>query len=160
VIGADSAHEANEMTTPSIPLERARNDSLDRVRDLLAANDLPSADIRTGPGEFFVALDDGELVGVGGLELYGADGLLRSVVVEESSRGQGYGAELCRALERHARDNGVRTLYLLTTSAADFFRQQGYDPVSRADVPTVISETTQFEDLCPASATCLARPLD
>ncbi|QLG61667.1 arsenic resistance N-acetyltransferase ArsN2 [Halorarum salinum] len=148
------------MTDPSIVLREADADDLDRVEATLEANDLPHRDVRTSPGRFFLARSDGERVGVGGVEIRGSNGLLRSVVVEESSRGRGYGAALCEALEDYARGNGAETLYLLTTTAPGFFRGRGYVEVDREDVPSSVRATTEFADLCPASATCMGKRLD
>jgi amino-acid N-acetyltransferase len=55
------------------------------------------------------------------------------VVVAEAARGDELGTELCEALEAGAREAGVDRLYLLTT--------------------------TEFTELCPASATCLRKSL-
>ena len=98
-------------------------------------------------------------MGAGGLERYGTDGLLRSVVVAPGERGQGYGTALCAALEKRAGEGGVQTLYLLTTTAAPFFEACGYDPVPRDGVPTPIRESTEFTELCPDSATAMAKTL-
>lgn len=148
------------MTDPSITLREADADDLDRVEATLKANDLPYRDVRTGPGRFFLARSDGERVGVGGVEIHGTNGLLRSVAVAESSRGRGYGTALCEALEGYARENGVTTLYLLTTTASGFFQGRGYGEVDREDVPSSVRATTEFADLCPASATCMGKRLD
>jgi amino-acid N-acetyltransferase len=146
------------MTDP-ITIERADGDAIDRIETVLDANDLPHADVRSPPGTFFLATDDGERVGVGGLETCGSTGLLRSVVVTEPHHGQGYGRRLCAALEARARSRWVETLYLLTTTAASFFRACGYETVDRESVPPEIRQTTQFSDLCPSSATCLRKDL-
>lgn len=149
------------VTNPPITLERAEGASLDHVETLLAANGLPHDDVRTTPAEFFLARanSDPGVVGVGGVEQYGADGLLRSVAVAEPHRGRGYGTALCDELERYARERGVERLYLLTTTAAAFFERRGYETVSRADVPASVRSTTEFAELCPASATCMRREL-
>lgn len=147
------------MTDPSPSLRQAETENLDRIETLLEANDLPHRDVRAKPECFFVACLDGEFVGVGGVEIRGSDGLLRSVVVEESSRGQGYGTALCDELEEHAREEGVDTLYLLTTTAPAFFRRRGYEEVSREAAPSGIQGTTEFTDLCPDSATCMKKEL-
>ena len=132
---------------------------LDRVEALLAASDLPTSDVRAGAGQFYLARDgDGDgVVGAGGVERYGSDGLLRSVVVEGSSRGDGYGTALCAALEDRARNEGIETLYLLTTTAADFFDRLGYESVPRESAPASVRSTTEFADLCPSSATCMRK---
>jgi len=147
------------MSTPSITIERADRAALVRLEELLSANGLPSGDVRTAPGQFFLARDGTGLVGAGGVETYGSDGLLRSVVVAESNRGEGYGTALCDALEDYARSQGVGTLYLLTTTAAAFFRERGYEEISRAAVPPCIQGTAEFADLCPSSATCMRKRL-
>ena len=128
-------------------------DDLDYVERLLSENDLPTADVRNRPGEFYVARAWGDRVGVGGVEVHGSEGLLRSVVVEERVRGEGHGAALVRALEGRATGEGVETLYLLTTTAARFFAGLGYETVERGDVPESIRSTTEFAELCPDSAT-------
>lgn len=131
----------------------------DYVERCLRQTDLPARDLRTTLAEFYYATADGERVGVGGIEEYGPVGLLRSVVVEPSKRGHGYGNALCGALETTARTDGIETLYLLTTTAAEFFAARGYATIDRANAPDAIRETTQFRDLCPSSATCMRKSL-
>lgn len=147
------------MTDTSLTLHRATGVDPDRVAMLLAANDLPYRDVHESPALFFLARVDGEDVGVGGLETYGDAGLLRSVVVPAVHRGRGYGSRLRAALEAEARDHGVETLYLLTTTAAAFFARHGYETVERETVPARIRATTEFDDLCPDSAVCMRKRL-
>lgn len=147
------------MTDVSITLTKAETEGIDRVEALLKANDLPFRDVRAKPECFFVAVSGREFVGVGGVERYGADGLLRSVVTKRSVRGQGYGSALCDELESYARTNGIETLYLLTTTAAEFFRRRGYETIAREAAPASVRQTTEFTDLCPSSATCLQKSL-
>jgi hypothetical protein len=49
--------------------------------------------------------------------------------------------------------------YLLTTSATEFFADRGYVAVGRCDAPDAIRGTTEFEALCPTTATCLRKSL-
>ena len=85
--------------SPSLTLHRADEaGALDYVERLLSRADLPTADVREQAGAFRVATVAGERVGVGGVERHGRDGLVRSVVVEPSARGQGVGAALVAAL--------------------------------------------------------------
>ncbi|ELZ22816.1 N-acetyltransferase GCN5 [Haloterrigena salina JCM 13891] len=145
------------MSSVTVVLRRADESDLPYVERLLSDEGLPSADVRSSPARFYVGYDGDERIGVGGLERYGTDGLLRSVVVERSARADGYGTALCAALERRARADGVETLYLLTTTAAEFFAERGYEYVERTDAPSAIRETTEFDELCPASAACLRK---
>jgi amino-acid N-acetyltransferase len=148
------------MSDPALTLRQAGPETIDRVEAMVAANDLPTRDIRGSSGSFFLAAVGDRTVGVGGIECYDGDGLLRSVVVSDPFRGEGYGRSLCDALEARARAEGVETLYLLTTTAAGFFRRCGYEECSRDSVPESIRATTQFAELCPLTASCLRKRLD
>lgn len=152
------------MSDAAPTIRPATADDRDRVEALLRANglptdDLPTADLRTGRDRLLVASVGGSVVGAGGLEIHGAHGLLRSVVVAESHRGRGLGSLLCEELEAVANEAGVETLALLTTTAAGFFGERGYERIDRDAVPGTIRETAEFAELCPASATCMVRDL-
>lgn len=145
--------------SPTVTTRPVDDEAIPYVETLLARNDLPTADVRSKPGCFYVGYDGPDRVAVGGIEPCDEVGLLRSLAVEESARGQGYGTAMCDELAAIARDAGIETLYLLTTTAADFFADRGYVTVDRADVPPAIRETTEFADLCPETATCMRRSL-
>lgn len=145
------------MPDPSITLRAATRDDLDRIVSLLDENDLPSSDVRSKSGCFLIAWCGTAFVGIAGLEAHAPVGLLRSVVIDESRRGLGYGSALVDALEEHARADQVETLYLLTTTAAGFFRRAGYEEIARGDVPPSIEATSEFTDLCPSTATCMMK---
>ena len=144
------------MTGSALEIREADLDALSRIEELLESNGLPD-DVRSSPARFFLTEADGAFVGVGGLEVHGPDGLLRSVVVDESARGDGLGAELCGALEERARGAGVDSLYLLTTTAEGFFRRLGYEVIDREAAPPAIRGTAEFRDLCPSTATCMRK---
>ena len=147
------------MSGPTVTLRPARDDEHVYISELLAAADLPTADVDDSPATFYVANAGDERVGIGGLECYDDAGLLRSVVVEEGSRGTGVGTALTHALEAQAAAEGVETLYLLTTTAADFFAKVGYEEIDREQPPEAIQQTTEFADLCPSNATCMRNVL-
>lgn len=147
------------MTTPEIRIREAAPGDFDAIATLLRADGLPARDVRSAPADFLVAVTDGTRVGAGGVERHGENGLLRSVVVRESSRGEGVGSALCDELERAAREDGVEALYLLTTTAKGFFDGRGYVELPREDAPQAIRETSEFADLCPASAVCMRKRL-
>jgi len=121
---------------------------------------LPVEDLDAVLECLYVCEVEGERVGAGGFEQYGTVALLRSVVVDETLRGEGYGTALCSALLDRARAAGVEEVYLLTTTAAAFFAELGFERTDREAVPGPIRGTTQFSDLCPDTATCMRRELD
>lgn len=147
------------MDSHPITLRRADADDCASIERLLERNDLPSGDVREKRDRFYVAFDGRARVGVGGIEQFGTDGLLRSVVVTASARRAGYGSAICSALEDEARGRDIDALYLLTTTAADFFAGCGYETIDRGDAPAGIQQTAQFSELCPASATCMWKAL-
>lgn len=138
-----------------------RADDLPALKALLDASGLPSSDLTEAHLKHFIILGQaGRVAGSVGVEPHGKDALLRSLAVETMLRGEGYGQRLLELMEERARDDGVQRLYLLTTSADNFFLHQGYEPVARDSVPEAIRNTAQFAGLCPSSAACLAKTLD
>ena len=149
------------MRPADAPALRPADDSaLDGIADLLAANDLPHRGVGASDGQFVAGYVDGDLVCGGGVELYGSDALLRSVVVAADHRSRGYGAALCDRLEALAAEAGTSDSYLLTTTAADFFERRGYEVIPREAVPDDVLASPLVSEHCPTSATCMHRPLD
>jgi amino-acid N-acetyltransferase len=127
------------------------------VLALLEASALPLAGVPFTLAEFYVAEDRGRIVGTVGLELYGADALLRSAVIDPASRGSGVGRALVERALEHARERGVRAIYLLTTTAERYFTRFGFDRVTREDVPDAVQASVEFREACPASATVMRK---
>ena len=99
-----------------------------------------------------MATQDGQVVGCVTLELYGDVALLRSLVVTPGRRGQRLGERLTAGAVEQAKGKGVRDLYLLTQTAADFFPRFGFSLEDRAAAPRVLGESEEFKSACPASA--------
>ncbi len=128
------------------------------LKAALSKAELPTEDIE-GPGRLFWRFDttDDVPVGFGGLEVHGDDALLRSLVTLPPVRRRGVGSAMVASLEFEARLHGCRNLWLITTTAADFFDRLGYARCERAVVPAAIRETVQFAELCPAGAEILMK---
>ena len=130
------------------------------VRRLLADAELPTEDLTAAHlPHFFGCGDEDALQGVIGLELCGEDALLRSLAVHAATRARGCGRALVEKAERHAREQGVRRLYLMTTTAADFFARLGYKELERNEAPASIRATSEFSALCPASSKLMMKEL-
>lgn len=142
-------------------IRSARSDDLDAIKALLAENGLPASDITSKLlNDFAVAEDeDGVLVGSVGLERFGASALLRSLVVAQTARNAELGGRLLAHAEDLARASGMSELWLLTTTAADFFLRCGYGAVNRSSASAELQASTQFAQLCPASATCMKKTM-
>jgi amino-acid N-acetyltransferase len=144
----------------SRPLTIGSRPSLDAAVKILAAAHLPTEDLTADHCEqFFFTGSSSEPTGLVGLELFGNVALLRSLVVAPDRRGIGEGAALLKHVEDHARAEGVRTLYLLTTTAESFFAKHGYQRAERESAPAAIRATREFAGICPASSAFMMRQL-
>jgi amino-acid N-acetyltransferase len=130
------------------------------VKRLLTGSGLPVEDITAQHlTHFFGCGHSPGLEGVVGLELYGDVALLRSLAVAPVRRGSGLGSRLVAHAERHAQDQGVKSLYLLTTTAEAFFLRHGYARIPRDEAPIAIRNTSEFSGICPASSAFMLKKL-
>ena len=127
---------------------------------LLEGASLPTSDLSgSDMKDFFYAGPATAPVGVIGLQFFGSNALLRSLVVAASQRRRGLGQALVEHAEQHARERGAATVYLLTTTAEAFFRSRGYVTTPRDSAPSAIQSTPEFAGLCPASSAFLSKRL-
>jgi N-acetylglutamate synthase-like GNAT family acetyltransferase len=126
---------------------------LPAVEAALRKADLPLDGLRDqfGP-RYAVAECDGAVIGVEGIEVHGRDGLLRSAAVDPAWRGKGIGDALTRDRIDWARREGLGSLYLLTTTAGEYFPRFGFAPAERESAPDAIQLSREFAVACPASA--------
>jgi amino-acid N-acetyltransferase len=140
--------------------EPARPHDLAGALDLLRRCDLAQQDVAERWGHYFVVReDDGRVVAVAGLEVHGADGLLRGVAVDPDYRGQGLASALVEAVLARATLLELREVYLLTTSARDYFARLGFGERPRDAAPPSIRASWEFRNGCPATAAFMGRSL-
>jgi amino-acid N-acetyltransferase len=146
---------------PRQPTIRLGQDAdLTAVLALLQAAGLPTADLTSVTCLHLWVLEaEDSLVGVVGMERFGARALLRSLAVAPSYRQRGMGHQLVARLESEARADDVEQLVLLTETAERFFRAIGYEVIDRRRVPEEIRQSAEFRSLCPASAVCMSKLL-
>ena len=137
--------------------EPARGHDLAPALELLQRSDLPDKGVADAFGHYFVVRDDMQIVGLAGLEIHGEDGLLRSVVVEPTHRGQGLAQALVDAVADRAMRLQLRALYLLTTTARDYFGRRGFTDCSRDEAPPAIRSSWEFATGCPSSSSLMKR---
>ncbi len=141
-------------------IKRASKGDFESIVQLLDSANLPTQDLLIDPVSHFLICRDGtQIIGCIGLEIYEKHGLVRSLVIDETSRNLGVGAQLVYEVEAYANQNGLSNVYLLTTSAQRFFQLRKYEVIERGAVPMSISATQQFSAICPDSATCMHKKL-
>lgn len=138
--------------------EAARAHDLALARDLLRRVALPEDGVADHFGNYLVVRDASRLVGLCGVEVCGEDGLLRSVAVDPDYRDEGIGSLLVAGAKELARRLGLRDLYLLTTTAAPFFRRHGFEDRARDQAPEAVRESWEFRTGCPASSAFMRCP--
>jgi amino-acid N-acetyltransferase len=132
--------------------------SLQGATALLRSAGLPVSDLTEAHlVHFFYCGSAAEPKGLIGLEVYGQQALLRSLVVAPALRSKGVGGVLLGHAESHARKAGVQSIFLLTTTAEAFFRHRGYVTMDRANAPAPIRATREFADICPASSAFMVK---
>ena len=77
----------------------------------------------------------------------------------EQYRGSGINGLISIIRERVARDPNAKSIYLLTTDAAEYFKRLGFFAITRDAAPDSIRRTREFSHLCPDNATLLCRRL-
>jgi amino-acid N-acetyltransferase len=143
------------MSVSDIELRPATSADAPAIRSLLSAAGLPVADLDATRQLFIVATSNGQIEGCVGLERHGAAALLRSLAVREQRRGAGVGDALLARARELAVAQRAEALFLLTTSAEQFFARRGFITVDRAMVPADVAGSAQFAGLCPTSAICM-----
>lgn len=132
---------------------------LGTVRAFLQAQSLPVAGVMTHKGGFLLAQEQGELIGTVGVEIHGQVGLLRSVAVSEPQRSQGLATRLVRQAITYATQTGLTDLYLLTTTARQYFPRFGFQAIPRESAPAALANSSEFQGICPDSAVLMHLPL-
>jgi amino-acid N-acetyltransferase len=86
---------------------------------------------------FSVVERDGAIIGCAALYPFPGErlGELACVAVHPDYRDSGRAARLLRYIERQACEQGLRRLFVLTTRAAHWFRERGFEPAEVADLP-------------------------
>lgn len=144
----------------SISIEPASRNDLQDILSLLEGSDLPKDGIANHVTTTLVARKANRIVGSAALELYGTEALLRSVAVDEPLRSQGIGRKLTDAALELARRHEIKTVFLLTETASQFFSRFGFRPVSRSQVPDTVKRSVEFTSACQTSAQVMARHLE
>ena len=131
----------------------------DNIVALLFAEKLPVEDLPETLENFRVAIQNDEVIGVAGLEIYGDYGLLRSLAVQPVYRNTGIAGKLVGQIETLAKSKDLKAICLLTETAAGYFDRKGYSRITRSDVPAEVQSSSEFSYVCPQSAIAMIKSL-
>ncbi len=139
-------------------IRKIKQSDIATVDEILAGFDLPVNGMLER-ANFWVAEQQSEIIGVGGIELTDPIALIRSLAVKKGFQGLGVGKRLYAAIEKQAVEEGILRLYLLTTTAAEYFHRYGFETIKRDIAPIPIQQSEQFSRLCPESAVLMQKSL-
>jgi len=148
------------LPEPLIAISPATRSDCADVALLLKQSNLPISDIDVDLKGFLVAKQDGKLLGTVAVETFGANGLLRSLAVDLSRRNSGLGSRLYQEALRMAASCKIKTLYLLTITAAGYFSAKGFIRIKRDEACEAIQQHEQFKFLCPESAILMKKNIN
>jgi amino-acid N-acetyltransferase len=149
-----------ERSTAKIVIETPLPTDEPWIRQLLILCGLYQEDITPEHlRHFFILREKEQVIGLVGVEALGQFGLLRSLAVDPKYRCRGFASQLIEKAEEYAASLKIEALYLLTMTAEGFFAKRGYQRVERNFVPSPLHGTTEFKNLCPASAVCMVKYL-
>lgn len=132
---------------------------LTSIEALLRVSGLPTSGAEEFLSNFIVAADNSDVVACGGIEYHGNFALIRSIAVAEYARGSGLGKTIVSRLLTECRNHSVQSVALLTTTAERFFIGHGFKRVARHEVPESLLVSSQFQGICPVSATTMLKTL-
>jgi len=141
------------------PVVISDQECFNAFRNQIKAAGLPFEDLDKDKHLLIGYYRNDELVGTGGMEVYGEHGLIRSVSVSPQHRGKKLGLKIALHLIAKAKESELKGLYLLTETAKDFFLKIGFEVIDREQAPSDVKKSTEFLHVCPASAVCMHLPL-
>ena len=148
------------MADAAFSIRPATASDLEAVKGLLRGARLPLDGLEEQFGDgYAIAECAGAAIGAEGIEVHGDAGLLRSAVVDAAWRGNGVGDALTQDRLAWAARHGLREVWLLTTTAADYFPRFGFARAARDAAPAPMQRSREFADACPASAVVMRRSL-
>jgi len=136
----------------------ASQNSFSAAIDLLKKNNLPTEDINPGT-QLFVVEENDTVVGTVAVQYDFNVALLRSLCVSDDKRNSGIGEMLVEFIEHYVQKQGVQSVYLLTTTAENFFLKKGYKKIDRKEVPEFIKNTKEYSVLCSASSSLMKKEI-
>ena len=140
-------------------IEEIKTAEIALVKNILKEAGLPFEDIDQHSETFLTAKVGNEIVGAVGLEIWNDNGLLRSLVVKKNFRNYGFGNELYAASIDLAKQNNLKQVVLLTTTAEQFFSKKGFTKVTGNNIPSFVKATKEYIIYCPSSSVIMMKQI-
>ena len=140
-------------------IRHAQPSDIEQIKSILQVNDLPVVGVAQHWQNFLVADKQNCILGALGTHYDGKKALLRSFVVIGSQRNSGIGKALLQRMLLEMQRRGIKEVFLLTETAANYFIREGFTEICRAEIPQILLEESGLGQACPCSSQCLKRQL-
>jgi len=147
------------MIEPQYKFDNAHASDLQDILELLTRVNLPIEGVEEHLEHYILYKEGHNITGVIGLEVYEGAGLLRSLAITPEFQGKGLGSALTKKILSHAKDIGCKEIYLLTTTAKDFFVRFNFTIITGEQVNPVVKNSVEFQGVCPSTATIMKMSL-
>ena len=141
------------MSATSPKFEKAHISDLSNVLDLLTQVNLPTDGVKDHFEHYILLKEDQRILGSVGVEIYSDAGLLRSLAVSPALQRKGLCIQLTQKALTYAQENNCKEIYILTTTAPDFFLKKfHFTEITRDMVNPIVKESAEFKGACPDTA--------
>ena len=133
-----------------IEIEKAKKEDIPSILELMKDAGLAAEGLEDA--ELWIMRKNGKVSGSIGLELWGKQGLLRSLVIAKNERSKGLGSALVLYVIEQARQSGVNELYLLTDQVGEYYLRFGFEYFERKKVSGDVLQSSEFRGACLETA--------
>lgn len=127
-----------------IIIRPASDADMPAVHALLSARELGANGVGKRSPRYLVAEAPDGIAGAVVLEVFGGDGYLRSLCVDQRFEGNGLGRALVERSLTDAALEALDAVYLVSDSATHLFAQFGFVPIDRSDLPSPVRRAVEL----------------
>ncbi|MHB8566905.1 MAG: GNAT family N-acetyltransferase [Nitrososphaerales archaeon] len=131
-------------------IEMATSDDVPEILNILEKKGLTKDGIKDA--QCWIIKLNNKIIGSIGLEVWGKQGLLRSLAVEEKSRKKGLGRSLVFYVLEVARQKNLEEVFLLSEASAEYYLRFGFEYYERKLVSGDVLKSAEFRGACLESA--------
>lgn len=135
-------------------VRHGKSSDIAQIKELLRVTHLPTVGAKKAADCFLIA-DNGQVIGILGVLYEGEKALLRSFAVSPLYRCKGIGGLLLTAMLQELKTQNIQEVYLLTETAADYFKRIGFGEIARKAMPENLLKESGLDQACPCSSKCL-----
>lgn len=139
-------HTMERVVVLGIFVRRAEEKDLLRIQRLVAKAGLREKGIEQHVDRFIVVANkDDQLIGTVGVEKYGTDGLLRSLVLDSVMWNEYLSLQFLEVVLQHTKEQQIDTVYLCTKGTNMLFHYLGFQKTNVENVPDHVKKSPHFQ---------------